>query len=72
MFADDDINRFFIGTRSACHTKDFATAAITEEAHTSTLRASRSLAKVAADVLVDDELYKKVVADFEKGKQVGF
>lgn len=63
---------FDIGTRAANHTKDFTGAAITEEAHIRTLRASRSLAKAAADVLVDDEMYKKVVANFEKGKAQGF
>ncbi|KAI9481584.1 MAG: hypothetical protein EXX96DRAFT_567309 [Benjaminiella poitrasii] len=57
-----------IHTTAANHTKEFAKAARTEVAHQDTLRAAKCLALTAAEVMMDDALYKQVVADFEKGK----
>lgn len=60
--------RFAIGTTAANHTVEFTKAAGTEEAHKNTLRAARALVNTAAAVFLDDNLYQKVLADFEKGK----
>ncbi|KAG1213948.1 hypothetical protein G6F35_010221 [Rhizopus arrhizus] len=50
------------------HTKEFTKAARTIEAHNYTLRASKCLALTAAEVLLDDTLYERIVQDFKKGK----
>lgn len=57
-----------IHTTAANHTIEFAAAARTEVAHQDTLLAAKCQAFTAADVLIDDELYKHVVEDFKKGK----
>jgi metal-dependent amidase/aminoacylase/carboxypeptidase family protein len=57
-----------IPTNAANHTIEFAAAARTEGAHRDTLLAAKCQAFVAADVLVDDELYQRIVDDFKKGK----
>ncbi|ORZ03988.1 hypothetical protein BCR43DRAFT_484317 [Syncephalastrum racemosum] len=59
---------FGIGTRAANHTVEFTNAAATEYAHTCTIRASRCAAKTAAAVMLDQDLYTAVQADFRKGK----
>lgn len=59
---------YAIHTDAGNHTAEFTDASKTETAHKDTLRASKCLAMTAADVLTDDDLYKQVVADFEKGK----
>ncbi|KAL1932945.1 hypothetical protein VTP01DRAFT_8623 [Rhizomucor pusillus] len=58
---------FKIKTWGANHTKEFAKAAGTPEAHQSTLRASRCVAKTAASVFLSDELYESAWAAFKKG-----
>lgn len=57
-----------IHTTAANHTKEFADAARLPVAHQDTLRAAKCLAFTAAEVMVDDELFKQVVEDFKKGK----
>ncbi|KAF7723196.1 hypothetical protein EC973_002271 [Apophysomyces ossiformis] len=57
---------FAIGTTATNHTVEFSDAARTEPAHEYTLRAARSLSKTAAAVLLDNELFEQVVADFKK------
>lgn len=57
-----------IHTKAANHTKEFAEAARTEVAHADTLRASKCLSFAAVEVLMDDEIYENVVADFKRGK----
>ncbi|CDS12180.1 hypothetical protein LRAMOSA04375 [Lichtheimia ramosa] len=59
---------FGIGTTAANHTVEFTKAARTEQAHAYTLRASRCLAKTAASIYLDEDLYRQAVADFKKGK----
>ncbi|KAI7882986.1 hypothetical protein K492DRAFT_205689 [Lichtheimia hyalospora FSU 10163] len=63
------IHPFFgIGTTAPNHTIEFTKAAITEEAHNATLIAAECLAKTAACVYVDDQLYEQACAFFAKGK----
>lgn len=62
------IFRYDIGTTAANHTQDFTKATGAAEGHLRTLRASRCLTKVAADVLIDDNMYNKVLEVFQKGK----
>lgn len=57
-----------IHTTAANHTKEFAAAARTLVAHQDTLRAAKCLSMTAAEVMVNDDLYKQVVDDFKKGK----
>lgn len=57
-----------IHTTAANHTNEFAAAARTLVAHQDTLRAAKCLSMTAAEIMVDDDLYKKVVDDFKKGK----
>lgn len=59
---------FAIGTTAANHTVEFTKAARTEQAHAYTLRASRCLAKTAASIYLNEDLYNQAVADFKKGK----
>lgn len=59
---------YAIHTDTGNHTSEFTDASKTEIAHEDTLRAAKCLTLTAADVLINDELYKQVVADFEKGK----
>ncbi|KAI8146365.1 hypothetical protein BJV82DRAFT_601512 [Fennellomyces sp. T-0311] len=60
---------FKIETDGPNHTLDFAKAAGTPEAHQSALRAARSMAKTAATVYLDPDIYDKAWAEFRKGKQ---
>ncbi|CDH51189.1 aminoacylase 1-like protein 2 [Lichtheimia corymbifera JMRC:FSU:9682] len=63
------IHPFFgIGTTAPNHTVEFAKATITEEAHKATLVAAECLAKTAASVFLDDQLYQQACAFFAKGK----
>ncbi|CAO3650959.1 unnamed protein product [Cunninghamella blakesleeana] len=57
-----------IDTTATNHTKEFAAAAGTEEAHKLTIRASKCLSITAAHTYLDDAFYEDVVADFKKGK----
>ncbi|KAG2201834.1 hypothetical protein INT47_004391 [Mucor saturninus] len=57
-----------IHTTAANHTKEFAAAARLPIAHQDTLRAAKCLALTAAEVMMDDKLYQRVVNDFKKGK----
>ncbi|OZJ01916.1 hypothetical protein BZG36_05009 [Bifiguratus adelaidae] len=57
---------FDIGTTVPLHTKEFAQAAITPEAHQRCLRASRSMALTMMDVVSDPKLLAAVKEDFEK------
>lgn len=59
---------FSIGTTASNHTIEFAKASITEKAHKSTLIAAECLAKTAASVFLDDQLYQQARAFFNKGK----
>ncbi|RCH92705.1 hypothetical protein CU098_007000 [Rhizopus stolonifer] len=53
---------------AANHTKEFAEAARTPEAHQYTLRAATCLTLTATDVLLDDDFYERMIQDFKKGK----
>ncbi|GAA5800106.1 hypothetical protein HPULCUR_005528 [Helicostylum pulchrum] len=61
-------NVYSIGTDASNHTVEFARVAGTLEAHEKTLQASRCLALTAADVFEDEDLFKRAVAYFKKGK----
>lgn len=62
------LERFDIGTLAANHTKEFEKAAATPLAHDKALVAARCLSVTAADVFINQDLYKKAVAYFKKGK----
>lgn len=57
-----------IHTTAANHTREFTAAARTEVAHKDTLRAAKCQAFTAAEVLVNEQVYQRVVEDFQKGK----
>ncbi|KAG9292579.1 hypothetical protein G9A89_006950 [Geosiphon pyriformis] len=57
-----------IGTKNKIHTPEFEKDAQTEEAHFRTLRASKSLALTALDVLVDEKFFQDVRREFESVK----
>lgn len=53
-------------TTAANHTSEFTQAAGTPMAHEDTIRASKGLAMAGALVLVDEDYYQAVKADFEQ------
>lgn len=57
-----------IHTTAANHTREFTAAAKLSIAHQDTLRAAKCLSLTAAEVMMDDKLYQRVVDDFKKGK----
>ncbi|KAI9254512.1 hypothetical protein BDA99DRAFT_548095 [Phascolomyces articulosus] len=57
-----------IQTEGPNHTISFEQAARTKNAHVATLRAARSLAKTAATVLLDSNVYKEALEEFKRGK----
>ncbi|KAI7864591.1 hypothetical protein BDF14DRAFT_1731888 [Spinellus fusiger] len=60
---------FSIHTEATNHTREFAKAAATEQAHKACLLASRGLSFVAAEVLLDSALYEAAVAEFRRGNK---
>lgn len=56
---------FAIGTEAVPHTKQFAEAARTPEAHQRTINAAKALSMVAAHVLLDRDFLKSAKIEYE-------
>ena len=61
---------FAITTRSLdLHTREFAAATTSEEGHEALVRGARIIADICLKVFTDEELRKKIKAEFEAAKK---